>query len=205
MSLFIGLMASVSEPGATPSIVSIVNDPSPSPAPLTDQQVHLITMASKLLAEAVALRSSASPPTSIHIAPIKVTSTSAPESSGHPTNEPPPPPPPPQGRNVLVRYLEADDSILVDGEYLIRGVAARILWLLLTLHQTEGRSTFLNRELRQHPFLKLSSYKDNLESRLLNLKRRLEERNLPIRLERDARGRVRLDFDTSNIQLEKAA
>ncbi len=91
-----------------------------------------------------------------------------------------------------VRYYEADDSVIVNGEYLIRGVAGRILWLLLTLHDAEGRSTFINRELRHHPFLKLPAYRDNLESRLHNLRRRLDEKGVPIRIEREQRGRLRL-------------
>jgi adenylate cyclase len=93
---------------------------------------------------------------------------------------------------MKIRYYEADDTVMVDGEYLIKGIAGRILFLLLTLHANEGRTTFLNRELRLHPFLKLPSLKDNLETRLLNLQRRLTEKNLPIRLDREQRGRLEL-------------
>lgn len=93
---------------------------------------------------------------------------------------------------MKIRYYEADDTVMVDGEYVIKGVAGRILFLLLTLRADEGRTVFLNRELRLHPFLKLPSYKDNLETRLLNLQRRLEDKNLPIRLDREQRGRIEL-------------
>ena len=105
------------------------------------------------------------------------------------------------GTTLRVRYYEADDSVFVDGEYLIKGLPGKVLWLVLTLRQSEGRSTFLNRELRLHPFLKLPSYKDNLETRRLMLQRRLDEKGLAIRLNRELRGRLQLECDVS-VELE---
>lgn len=103
---------------------------------------------------------------------------------------------------VRVRYYEADDSVFVNGEYLIKGLPGRILWLVLTLRSTEGRSTFSNRELRLHPFLKLPSYKDNLETRLLMLQRRLDEKGLAFRLHREQRGRLQIACE-ARLELEK--
>lgn len=103
---------------------------------------------------------------------------------------------------VRVRYYEADDSVFVDDEYLIKGLPGRILWLVLTLRSTEGRSTFSNRELRLHPFLGLPSFKDNLETRLLMLQRRLDDKGLAFRLHREQRGRLRLACD-ARLELEK--
>jgi putative methionine-R-sulfoxide reductase with GAF domain len=102
---------------------------------------------------------------------------------------------------LKVRYYEADDSVFIDGEYLIKGLPGRILWLLLTIRQREGRDTFLNRELRLHPLLKLPSYKDNLEARLLMLQRRLEDKGASLRMYREQRGRLRLQCET-RIELE---
>jgi adenylate cyclase len=102
---------------------------------------------------------------------------------------------------LKVRYYEADDSVFVDGEYLIKGLPGRILWLLLTIRQREGRDTFLNRELRLHPLLKLPSYKDNLEARLLMLQRRLEDKGTSLRITREQRGRLRLSCETT-VELE---
>jgi len=100
-----------------------------------------------------------------------------------------------QSGSLHVRYYEADDSVFIDGEYLIRGLPGKILWLLLSLRQNEGRTTFLNRELRLHPSLKMPAINDNLATRLLMLQRRLDDKQLPIQLHREERGRLRLVCD----------
>ena len=91
-----------------------------------------------------------------------------------------------------VRFFAVDGSIFVDGNYLIKGVAGRLLWSLLQQYAGEGRVDFSNREVRLDSSLELPEFRDNFESRLVLLKRRLEERHAPIRIDKTGRGRFRL-------------
>jgi adenylate cyclase len=106
--------------------------------------------------------------------------------------------PAPQVRAVPtahVRFFAVDGSVFLGTDYLIKGVAGRILWSLLNQYASEGREEFTNREVRLDSSLDLPEFRDNLESRLILLKRRLEEREAPIRIEKTGRGRFRLVVD----------
>lgn len=97
------------------------------------------------------------------------------------------------GRPFSVIHHLFDDSVFIDGEYLIKGVSGRLLVHLLGLHLREGRADFTNREMRLSDELGLPDFKDNLETRLLLLRRRLEEKAAPIRLLKTGRGKLRLE------------
>lgn len=95
-----------------------------------------------------------------------------------------------------VRFFGVDGSTFLDGDYLIKGVAGRLLWSLLRQHQDEGRVEFTNREVRLDPTLDLPDFRDNFESRLILLKRRLEERQAAIQIVKTGRGRFRVEVAT---------
>lgn len=97
------------------------------------------------------------------------------------------------GREVRIVHHPFDDSVFIDGTYIVKGVAGSLLRLMLEWHLNDGRSEFTNREMRLSAGARMPEIKDNLETRLLLLRRRLEEKQAPLRLVRVGRGRVRLE------------
>ena len=100
------------------------------------------------------------------------------------------------GRVIVVDVYEQNGSVFFDGDYVIKGVAGRALAAMLEEYERSARTNFSNRELRLNPTLELSPGKDNLEARLLTLRRRLDLRGDPVRLHKTGRGRLRLALDT---------
>jgi len=98
----------------------------------------------------------------------------------------------PLGEMVKLRHFKEDNSIFINSDYLIKGVAGAILWYLVEVHRKEGRSEFTNRELRKAPELGLPEIADNLEARLILLLRRLNDRCDCIKIEKTGRGRFSL-------------
>jgi adenylate cyclase len=96
------------------------------------------------------------------------------------------------GGAVAVRHYPRDDSVFLGHDYLIKGVAGAILWRLLHEHADTGRTDFTTRELRLDSRLKLPEHAENLDARLVLLRRRLEERGACLQLEKTGRGTFRL-------------
>jgi hypothetical protein len=98
----------------------------------------------------------------------------------------------PTGASTIRRY-QADDSIFIDGAYLIKGIAGRIFWKLVQSYAQSGRVDFTNKEIRLDASLQLPDFKDNLEARLILLRRRLQDRCDFLNLTQVGRGQFRLD------------
>jgi len=93
-----------------------------------------------------------------------------------------------------IKHYPADDSIFIDDAYLINGIAGRILWKLLLIYSQTGRSEFSNKEIRLDTSLQLPDIKDNLEARLILLRRRLQDRCDFVSLTPSGRGQFRLEI-----------
>jgi len=99
------------------------------------------------------------------------------------------------GPPLRVRYFAATDSVFLDDDYLIKGVAGAILWTLLSDFVERRRTSFTNKGLRVDPRIRLPGVSDNLEARLVLLQRRLDERAAGIHLAKTGRGRFSLAVD----------
>jgi putative methionine-R-sulfoxide reductase with GAF domain len=99
------------------------------------------------------------------------------------------------GRALVTRikFFESDGSVFVDDQYLIKGVAGRVLWRVLNNYANEHRDEFSSKEIRLDPDVGLPALKDNLEARLIALRMRLHERTTALRIEKPGRGRFRLE------------
>jgi putative methionine-R-sulfoxide reductase with GAF domain len=115
----------------------------------------------------------------------------------------PKPPAASSDRALRLTYYRNDEAIFINDEYLIRNIPAKILWKVIAESQRTGRTEFSNRELRVDPSLGLPPVKDNLESRLILLRRRLVEKCPEIEIVSTRRGRFALRTDVAVELLER--
>jgi hypothetical protein len=157
-------------------LVAVLVAESPEPVAFGDNDEATLGVVAALVAGAIEGERAHQPVNASGLAPRAAPATRAVDRAG----------------TTRVRYFPVDGSVFIDGNYLIKGVAGRLLWSLLRQHEDEGRVDFTNREVRLDPSLELPEFRDNFESRLVLLKRRLDERRGPLRIEKTGRGRFRL-------------
>jgi adenylate cyclase len=136
-----------------------------------------------------------------HLAASMATLRSRPPTA-HPAAEPRRISRPAAGVTSTIKHYQSDDSIFVDDAYLIKGIAGRILWKLLLIYDSERRIQFTNREIRLDESLQLPDIRDNLEARLILLRRRLVDKTQVLRLVAEGRGKFRLDVRHSLVLVE---
>lgn len=100
-------------------------------------------------------------------------------------------------RTIVVRHFAENDSVFIEDAYLIKGIAGAIFWKLVNEHVETGRVEFSNKELRLDPRLRFPDVNDNLEARLILLRRRLADHRAPVQLIKTGRGRFRISVDAS--------
>ncbi|MGB6859268.1 MAG: GAF domain-containing protein [Terracidiphilus sp.] len=93
----------------------------------------------------------------------------------------------------MIKHYESDDSVFIDDAYLVKGVPGRLLRKIVCAYLSDGRSEFTNKEIRLDSTLQLPDLKENLETRLILLRRLIEERCDFLQIVSTGRGRFRFD------------
>jgi hypothetical protein len=93
---------------------------------------------------------------------------------------------------LRVRHYEHDDSVFLDDDYLIKGVAGACSGSCCATTRRTRAPSSPTASCASRPTSALPDVGDNLEARLVLLTRRLVDRQACVRLEKTGRGRFRL-------------
>ena len=102
-------------------------------------------------------------------------------------------------------FYQNDDCVFVDGEYLIRNVPGRILWKLLKRPRARGAPSSRTASCGWIRRWACPALRDNLESRLILLRQRLEQKCPDVRLPSRGRGRFAVEIDCDLDLVERAS
>ena len=163
-------------------LVGVVVVSSPISVAFDDDDESVLTLIATLIAQMVDIDRRSAGEDAVGAADTMVAAATGPLVEPKPANS-----------ECHVRFFTVDGSVFIDGSHLIRGVAGRILWSIVNRYTQTGQTEFTNKELRLDRSLELPGFRDNLDTRLLMLKRRLDERDAPIRLVRLGRGLHKLE------------
>jgi hypothetical protein len=93
---------------------------------------------------------------------------------------------------MKVSYDQARQALMVNGEYITRGVQANLLRKIIMLYKETGRTEFDWRELAANKLLVCNQQSTGLTTRMLRIINRLEKKHLPLKIEKYDRGKYRL-------------
>ena len=93
---------------------------------------------------------------------------------------------------ITVRYFPSDDSVFIDDAYLIKGVPGRIFQKLFAVVPRGAPAGVHEQGNQARSKLEAARVPGQSRSRLILLRRRLEERTDVVRLDHVGRGRLRL-------------
>lgn len=95
-------------------------------------------------------------------------------------------------KKLVFAYFQADESITLNGDHLIKGVPAKILRNILVAHVREGKTEFEYREFKRDFEIGMGQKNSNFEVRFYRLIEKLDEKCPDIRIEKGDRGKFSL-------------
>jgi len=106
-------------------------------------------------------------------------------------------------KKTVFTYHPEDESIALNGEYLTKGMPAKILRSILAAHAREGRTVFEYRDFKRDFEISLGQKNSNFEIRFYRLMEKLAEKDCGLHIEKGERGRFSLVTSGCKVILEE--